>query len=1542
MADRKSTDSKNVTRESNLFGADGELSRLMQARDWSSTSLGPVASWPQSLKIIIRIMLDSRYAMWLGWGAEFTFFYNDAYARMTLGAKHPWALGRPASEVWSEIWDAVGPRAESVVRTGTATWDDRLLLFLERKGFSEETFHTFSYSPVPDDHGGVGGMLCVVTEDTERTIGERRLKTLRELAARTTEEARSADEACQAAASVLATNPHDLPFALLYLMDVDGRSARLAGAAGLQSGSSAAPARVELAEAQGAAWPLRSVLQSGRAEIISEITPWLGSAPVGIYPEPPRLAVILPVKKPGQDLPAGFLVAGVSPRRSWDDQYRGFLDLVAAQAATAIANARAYEEERSRAEALAELDRAKTAFFSNVSHEFRTPLTLMLGPLEDALAGATDGVVPVSRETLDVMRRNGARLQKLVNALLDFSRIEAGRMQACYEPTDLASFTAELASNFRSACERAKLELAVNCPPLAQPVFVDRDMWEKVVLNLLSNAFKYTLAGRIDVTLRQADAVVELEVRDTGTGIPPEQMAHLFERFHRVEGAKGRTQEGSGIGLALVRELVHLHGGDVAAESRWGEGSAFRVTIPLGAQHLPSDRVKATNSSAHAVPDASVYIEEASRWLPDSARRVEAGRGPDSALRAPGQNSSAKRPRIVLADDNADMRDYVRRLLAERYDVTAVADGLAALSAARELSPELVLADVMMPGLDGFGLLKELRAGPRTARIPVLLLSARAGEESRLEGVEAGADDYLVKPFSARELLARVAAHLQINRLRRESEQSEERFRVLFETMSEGFAIDEVLFDEATGCARDLRYLEVNQAFEKHTGLQRSNILGRTTLELFPDAEPHWFERFGKVVSTGAPDHFQAKFGPLERWFEVSAYRTGPARIATVFFDITERKQAEEREHRLAAEAAAANAQFRAFFEQGAIFAGIMDRDGTVIEPNRLSLEACGYSREQVVGKLFWECPWWSKSPALVERIKEASARAAAGETFRAEMPYYVADGSERTVDLIILPVKDEAGRVKFLAPTGTDISDRKRAEQQLAEAHQFLHSSIDALTSHIAVLDENGVILAVNDAWRRFADENQFVGNRYGVGSNYIEHCQPSANECGDGQIVVNGIRDVLSGRKPSFEIEYPCHSPGEQRWFVMRITRFKSPGPVRVVVSHEDVTMRKQAEDALKDANRRKDEFLATLAHELRNPLAPIRNSLQILKMPRVDAATVERSREMMERQVHQLVRLVDDLLDVSRVMRGKIELRMERVELATVVARAVETVQPLIEAQGHELTVSLPPDSLPLHADPVRLAQVVGNLLTNAAKYTEPNGRIRMTALRDGSEAVLRVSDTGIGIAPDMLPHIFDLFVQVDHAATRSQGGLGIGLTLVKNLVDMHHGTVEAFSPGLTRGSEFVVRLPLMAQEQRPELSSDSTEKQQEPVRSSGRRLLVVDDNRDAADSLATLLRLQGHDVRVAHDGLAALEAAMSYRPEMVFLDIGMPAMDGYEVARRLRQQSNLENIRLVALTGWGQKEDRRRTKEAGFDYHLVKPAEPSSLEALLASLKTPNAK
>ncbi|MEH2070191.1 MAG: ATP-binding protein [Nostoc sp.] len=455
----------------------------------------------------------------------------------------------------------------------------------------------------------------------------------------------------------------------------------------------------------------------------------------------------------------------------------------------------AREEERQRAESLAELDRAKTLFFSNVSHEFRTPITLLLAPLQDALSDSVNPLTSSQRERLELAHRNSLRLLKLVNTLLDFSRIEADRLKANYEPTDLSTYTAELASVFRSAIENANLQLVVDCPPLPDPIYVDREMWEKIVLNLLSNALKFTFEGIISVSLKPKANTVELMVSDTGVGISPSELPHLFERFYQVKGAKGRSYEGSGIGLSLVQELVKRHGGAIAVTSAVDQGTTFTVTIPTGIAHLPAGQIWVASTLPSTAVTANAFVEEALLWLPE---QEEGGRGQGAGGTALDESTefqlqsseikaqsseikaqssevkvqSSKRARILLVDDNADMRGYLKRLLNQYYEVETVNDGLAALTAIRRGESaiyDLVLADVMMPRMDGFELLRSLRASLNTQTIPIILLSARAGEESRLQGLETGADDYLIKPFSARELLARVDANLKLAQLRREA-----------------------------------------------------------------------------------------------------------------------------------------------------------------------------------------------------------------------------------------------------------------------------------------------------------------------------------------------------------------------------------------------------------------------------------------------------------------------------------------------------------------------------------------------------------------------------------------------------------------------------------------------------------------------------------------------------------------------------------------------------------------------------------------------------
>jgi signal transduction histidine kinase/serine phosphatase RsbU (regulator of sigma subunit)/DNA-binding NarL/FixJ family response regulator len=736
----------------------GEVGRDMLAVDWASTPLGPIEAWPQSLATIVRVLLTSRFAMWMAWGPELTFMCNEAYRRDTLGRKYPWALGRPAREVWAEIWSEIGPRITTVTATGEATWDESLMLILERSGYPEETYHTFSYSPLADDAGRVAGMLCVVSEETKRMIGERRMATLSELGAVSTG-IRQEPEFLAAASRALATNPFSLPFTIIYLFD--NGSARLAASSGIDPGHPAAPAELAAADPR-ALWPVRQ-LQDGRPAVVSVTGPEFGELPTGAWQQPPLQALLLPIPEPGHVRPYGFLVIGLNRYTplELDNDYRAFADLVVQHLSAGITGARSYEAERLRAEQLEELDRAKTAFFSNVSHEFRTPLTLMLGPLEDALTDA-DGM---DRGHVELVHRNVLRLLKLVNALLDFSRAEAGRMRAEFRPTDICRLTSELAGTFREATERAGLELVVSCSaPAGDEIYIDRDLWERIVLNLLSNAFKATLRGRITVELHPVDGGIELAVSDTGTGIPPDEMGQLFQRFYRVPTV-ARSYEGSGIGLALVKELAELHGGSVSAESTVGEGSRFTVRLPAGSSHLPADQV--SEESLEPAPSiASLFVEEVMSWIDESGsdRSVAA----EGALPVPGASVQA-RPRVLIADDNADLRRYLTSLLSSQFNVEVAEDGAIALGLIQENPPDLLISDVMMPRLDGYELLARLRDAPETQELPVILLSARAGEEAAIEGLQAGADDYLPKPFSGRELLARVRAHVDLSALRRQA-----------------------------------------------------------------------------------------------------------------------------------------------------------------------------------------------------------------------------------------------------------------------------------------------------------------------------------------------------------------------------------------------------------------------------------------------------------------------------------------------------------------------------------------------------------------------------------------------------------------------------------------------------------------------------------------------------------------------------------------------------------------------------------------------------
>ncbi|MEP7207480.1 MAG: ATP-binding protein [Casimicrobiaceae bacterium] len=1356
----------------------GDMGARIRAMDWAQTPLGPVDGWPQSLRSALSILLPSRAQIALFWGGELVTLYNDAY-RPVFGAKHPAALGKPIREAWDELWrSGLKELFDGVLTTGEAFWARDMPFFMERHGYLEETYFDVSYDPVRDESGRVGGLFCIVSETTGRVVGERRLRALRDLGG-IAQRVTGVPEVYRAAAEVLRTCTEDIPFALLYAVDDESRSERLAGQSGLDAGSRAVAN--ELPARDGPGWALASELRILDAQALVPF----GALHSGPWPEPIETVAIVPFALPGEPS-QGRLVAGISPRRRVDEDYRDFLRLVAANIAAAVAAARRSEDERRRARMLAELDRAKTAFFSNVSHEFRTPLTLMLSPLDDVLSDRQQPLAEVQRERLELARRSGLRLQKLVNALLDFSRIEAGRAKASYVATDLAAFTTEIAASFRSAIEKAGLTLTVACCALPAPAFVDREMWEKIVLNLISNAFKFTFEGGIEVRLGQAGNTIELTVHDTGIGIPATELPHVFERFWRVEGARSRTHEGTGIGLALVQELVGLHGGTVHVESDAGHGSTFTVAVPAGQAHLPAERIGAAPALFPAPVDAEAFVEEALRWLPDAAD----GGGADTMHAAPRADGAATRPHVLLADDNADMRGYVRRLLSARYDVEAVADGEAALAVIRARRPDLVLADVMMPRLDGLGLVRALRADPALRDIPVMLLSARAGQEARIEGADAGADDYLEKPFTASELAARVSARIEITRLRNAAEAS-----VRARETQLRFITDHVPV-LIVQCDAETRFTFVNAAYTARFDLHPREVVGR---------------KIEDVVGTPAYQSLR---------HHVEAVLAGQ----------------------------------RVEFEERVPYAGI--------------------------GPRWMHC--------------------------------------------VYEPQLDADGTVSGFVGVLQDVHARRETEDALRASEGRFRTLADAAPALIWFTDPDGIVRYVNKRCNDFIETSL---------EEFAERGWAELLHADDRAGYVDAFLDAVRARGPFRARTRIRRLDGAWRWIdshALPLIDDQGNFLGHVGIS-PDITEGVAHEEALRDSDRRKDEFIATLSHELRNPLAPLRNALQLLRLTGAgDAATVP-IHAMMERQVNHLVRLVDDLLEMSRINRGVLELRRERVELEAVVRNAAETSKPLIDEAGHTLEIRLPDGPLWLEGDPVRLAQILANLLNNAARYTARHGRIDVQAeARDGWVAVT-VRDNGVGFNPETGSRLFEMF-------SRGEGssGLGIGLALARRLIEMHGGSIAASSPGPGLGATFTVRLPLATDQATP-----APRESRSAVALPRQRILVVDDNRDAADSMRMILEHLGAEVRVARDGREAIDAFGRYDPAVVLLDIGMPGMDGYAVARAMRERFPARQATIVGLTGWGQEDDRRRGREAGFDHHLVKPADLAALQALLTKLHSPKA-
>lgn len=1233
----------------------GEMGERIRNFDWSKTSLGKPEQWPQELKTCVRIMLSSQQPIWIGWGKELIKLYNDTYIDIVRG-KHPVALGQPASVVWKDIWKDISPLLSKAMLKDEGTYVESQLLIMHRSGFPEETYYTFSYTPVLGDDDKPAGIICYNTTDTERIINERSLKTLQQLDSLV--QKKTELEVYIQAAKAIEFNKWDFPFSIIYKINDDGNTADLVATAGFAEKYPTLPDSIDVSKPTAYTENFCKAVTENRL-VESENNGRWGDLPKGAWDIEPHRFIHMPIKGANRKFPLAVLSIGLNPYRQFDEVYKNFIQLTADQISLGVNNAIAYEEERKRAQVLEELDKAKTLFFSNISHEFRTPITLMLGPLEELLNKPDIHLSAYERQHVEVTHRNALRLLKLVNTLLDFSRIESGRHEAHFVPTDLSAYTKNLASNFRSVMEKAGLELVVNAATIKEPVYIDKQMYEKIVFNLLSNAFKYTLQGKVIVNLSAGKREALLTVEDTGVGIPAKEIPHMFDRFHRVQNTAGRTYEGTGIGLSLVKELVQLHKGQITVESKEGTGSKFSVSIPLGKSHLPETQVQETPDFSDII--SNVYVDEAASFLQDKTEKATSKQ----------KDFDKSLPTILIVDDNTDMRQHIESIISTKYNTLIAANGAEALQLIRQRQPSLILSDIMMPVMDGIELLKEVKENSGIAHIPVVLITARAGEESRIEGYETGADDYMTKPFSANELLSRVKSQLKIAQTRREVEQ---RLRGFLMQAPAAIAILE---------GPEHRFSLTNTRFQELIGRQSDEMVGHSLRQLFPEFEGQGiFEIFSYVHSSGEPF--------------------------------------------------AANEFFASFMYKGKIRSGYWD---FVIYPIK---NENGLINELMVHVI--------ESTAQVEARKKVEASEEQFRTLAETLPQLVWMTDAKGNQLYA------SGR--WLEYTGIESS----AENWILTLHPDDYKRMEKAWHHSL---STGDIYKIELRLKNKAGEYRW---HYGQG-------EPVRNEQGE---IINWIGTFMD-----------IH---EQKIFTEKLETLVEERTAEL--SDKNV--------ALENSNKELESFNYIASHDLQEPLRKIRTFIHLIEKSGFESENGQKYFEKINSSAQRMSDLIQSVLTYSRLSKTGEEF--VETDLNKILAEVKTDFELLIK----EKNATIKSSKLPvIKASSLQINQLFSNLISNSLKFSTEKPRISISskivkgkqinslANPDQSFVHLIFKDNGIGFPEEFKEKIFNLFQRLHGKSEYS--GTGIGLSIVKKIVEQHKGFISAESKD-GEGAVFNIWLPV----------------------------------------------------------------------------------------------------------------------------------------------------